>query len=67
MKFQAQYMNDMLNRNYQLDVDEDELDDKLAEFEREIAMDKKKQVNVNTNTNANTNKNQQTSYKNQDI
>ncbi len=34
MKFEAQYMNDMLNRNYELDVDEDELDDELAEFER---------------------------------
>lgn len=32
MKFQAQYMNDMLNRNYEVDVDQDELDDELAEF-----------------------------------
>lgn len=34
MKFQAQYMNDMMNRNYDVDVDEDELDDQLAEFQR---------------------------------
>ena len=69
MKFEAQYMNDMMSRNYQLDVDEDELDDELAEFEREIAMDKKKTVNINTNANknqSNTNVNTN-SYKNQDI
>lgn len=64
MKFEAQYMNDMLNRNYELDVDEDELDDELAEFEREIAMDKKKAVNVNTNKNP---QQTNTNYKNQDI
>lgn len=32
MKFEAQYMNDLLAKNYDVDVDEDELDDELAEF-----------------------------------
>lgn len=31
----------MMNRNYDVDVDEDELDDELMEFEREIAKEKK--------------------------
>lgn len=66
MKFQAQYMNDMLNRNYEVDVDQDELDDELAEFQREIAMDKKKAVNVNNNK-PQINTNAQSNYKNQDI
>lgn len=70
MKFEAQYMNDLLAKNYDVDVDEDELDDELAEFQREIAMDKKKAVNVNSNANKNTQQQQQqtsTNYKNQDI
>lgn len=56
----------MMNRNYDLDVDEDELDDELAEFERQIAMDKKKTVNTNKNPQAQMQNNAQ-SYKNQDI
>lgn len=56
----------MMNRNYDLDVDEDELDDELAEFERQIAMDKKKTVNTNKNPQAQIQNNAQ-SYKNQDI
>lgn len=59
-------MNEIMNRNYELDVDEAEIDDELAEFEREIAMDKKKAVNTNTNINASKNT-QQANYKNQDI
>lgn len=66
MKFQAQYMNDMLNRNYEVDVDQDELDDELAEFQREIAMDKKKAVNLNNNK-PQINTNAQSNYKKQDI
>ena len=27
MKYESDYMNEMLNRNYDLDVDEDDLDD----------------------------------------
>lgn len=30
IKFEAQYMNDLMSKNYDLDVDEDELDDQLA-------------------------------------
>ena len=42
-------MNHIMNQNYDLDVDEDELDDELMEFEREIAKEKKQtqpQMNV---------------------
>lgn len=67
MKFEAQYMNDMMSRNYDVDVDEDELDDELAEFEREIAMDKKKAVNVNNSNKNQPQTNTNTNYKNQDI
>ena len=31
----------MMNRNYDLDVDEDELDEELMEFEREVKREKK--------------------------
>ena len=58
----------MMNRNYEVDVDEDELDDELMEFERELAQEKKRTTNVvagqKQNVPANTNKN---TYKNQDI
>ena len=57
-----------MNRNYEVDVDEDELDDELMEFERELAQEKKRTTNVvagqKQNVPANTNKN---TYKNQDI
>ena len=36
MKFEADYMNEMMNRNYDIDVDEDDLDDELMEFEQEV-------------------------------
>jgi charged multivesicular body protein 5 len=32
MKIETEYMNEIMNRNY--DVDEDDVDDELAEFER---------------------------------
>ena len=51
-------------------MDEDELDDELMEFERELAQEKKKNTNMNMgqkqNIPASTNQQQQ-SYKNQDI
>lgn len=30
MKYDSEYMNEMLNRNYDCDVDEDDLDDELG-------------------------------------
>lgn len=30
LKYESDYMNEMLNRNYDVDVDEDELDDELG-------------------------------------
>lgn len=34
LKYESDYMNEMLNRDYELDVDEAELDDELGELER---------------------------------
>lgn len=36
MKFEAEYMNEMMNRNYNCDVDEDELDREMQEIENDI-------------------------------
>jgi hypothetical protein len=42
-------MNEMLNRNYDVDIDEDDLDDELGELERELKaeknVNKKKEIN----------------------
>ncbi len=32
MKYESDYMNEMLNRDYSCDVDEDDLDDELGEL-----------------------------------
>lgn len=37
-------MNEMMNRNYDMDMDEDEFEDEFADFEREVAKEKKKVV-----------------------
>lgn len=34
MKYESDYMNEMLNRDYDIDVDEDDLDDELGQLER---------------------------------
>lgn len=68
MKFESEYMNEMMNRNYEVDIDEDELDDELMEFERELAQEKKRAMNTGQKQTVPAGKNnQQTSYKNQDI
>ncbi|CAD8202857.1 unnamed protein product [Paramecium octaurelia] len=36
MKFETDYMNDMMNRNYSCDVDESELDREMAEIENDM-------------------------------
>jgi ribosomal protein L29 len=33
-------MNEMLNRDYDIDVDEDDLDDELGQLERELKVEK---------------------------
>ena len=33
-------MNQMLNRDYDLDIDQDDLDDELGQLERQIKMEK---------------------------
>ena len=30
LKYESDYMNEMLNRNYDVDIDEDDLDDELG-------------------------------------
>ena len=52
MKFESDYMNEMMNRNYDMDMDEDEFEDEFADFEREVAKEKKKTV-VSPNKNIN--------------
>lgn len=32
LKYESDYMNDMLNRDYEIDIDEAELDDELGEL-----------------------------------
>lgn len=36
MKFETEYMNEMMNRNYGCDIDEDELDKEMQEIENDI-------------------------------
>jgi hypothetical protein len=36
MKFETNAMNEMMNRNYNVDVDEDELDREMQEIENDM-------------------------------
>ena len=51
MKYESDYMNEMLNRDYECDVDEDDLDDELGMLEQELKAEKqiakKQQNNIN--------------------
>ena len=49
MKIQGDMMNEMMNRDYDLDVDEEDFEDEFMEFEKEVAIEKKKNVNVGNN------------------
>ncbi len=40
MKYESDYMNEMLNRDYDIDVDEEDLDDELGQLERELKVEK---------------------------
>ena len=48
MKYESDYMNEMLNRDYDCDVDEDDLDEELGMLEQELKAEKqiakKKQI-----------------------
>ena len=49
LKYESDYMNEMLNRDYDCDVDEDDLDDELGMLEQQLKAEKqiqkKKQIN----------------------
>lgn len=34
LKYESDYMNEMLNRDYDIDIDEADLDDEIGELER---------------------------------
>ena len=40
LKYESDYMNEMLNRDYDCDVDEDDLDDELGMLEQELKAEK---------------------------
>jgi charged multivesicular body protein 5 len=40
MKYESDYMNEMLNRDYDIDVNEEDLDDELGQLERELKVEK---------------------------
>ena len=50
LKYESDYMNEMLNRDYNVDIDEDDLDDELGELERKLKAEKnihkKKEVDI---------------------
>lgn len=39
MKMESDYMNEMLNRNYAVDIDEDELDREMQEIDNEMYLE----------------------------
>lgn len=39
MKAESEYMNEMMNRNYAVDIDEDDLDREMQEIENDMYMD----------------------------
>ena len=40
-KYEMDYINEQMNRNYAIDVDEDEIDKELQDLEDEVFMDVK--------------------------
>jgi charged multivesicular body protein 5 len=40
LKYESDYMNEMLNRDYDVDIDEEDLDDQLGQLEQEIKAEK---------------------------
>lgn len=41
---QSNLMNEMLNRNYDVDCDDDEFEDEFMEFQKEVAIEKKQAI-----------------------
>lgn len=39
MKAESDYMNEMMNRNYSVDIDEDELDREMQDIDNEMYME----------------------------
>jgi charged multivesicular body protein 5 len=39
MKAESEYMNEMMNRNYAIDIDEDELDREMQEIDNDMYME----------------------------
>ena len=47
MKMQSGLLNQMMARNYDMDVDQDEFQEQFMEFEKEVAIEKKgKMANI---------------------
>ena len=46
MKMETEMMNEMMNRNYDMDVYEDEFQDEFMEFQKEVAIEKKKNPQI---------------------
>lgn len=47
MKMQSDLLNQMMARNYDMDVDQDEFQEQFMEFEKEVAIEKKgKMANI---------------------
>lgn len=44
LKMESDMMNEMLARNYDMDYDEDEFEDQFLEFQKEVAVEKKKNI-----------------------
>ena len=44
LKMEGDLMNQMLTRNYDMDYDEDEFEDEFMEFQKEVNIEKKKQI-----------------------
>jgi charged multivesicular body protein 5 len=49
LKYESDYMNELLNRDYEIDVDEADLDDELGELEKELKAEKQQQKKKEVN------------------
>lgn len=49
LKYESDYMNELLNRDYEIDVDEADLDDELGELQKELKAEKQQQKKKEVN------------------
>lgn len=49
LKYETDYMNEMLNRDYYCEVDEDDLDEEMGALEAELKAEKSKQKRKDIN------------------